>query len=214
MKTAVPGVQSYRLHVWVCQISPTIWRRLLVRSDSTIADLHYTLQIAFGWNDEHLIRFQIHGQDHGVYHDGGLSFSTDPRQVRLSDFNFRVNERFSYEYDFTDYWLHTVRLEAIVPLQSKKSYPFCIGGKRRAPPEDCGGAEAFMARRDEAPLLTEELIDDIRDDLERNDMQAIRDRTEEIRDLQQWLSLEDFDRAAVNGQLQRLGHNFGTDFSM
>jgi hypothetical protein len=40
--------EVYRLHVWIRQISPMIWRRLLVRSDSTIADLHYALQIAFG----------------------------------------------------------------------------------------------------------------------------------------------------------------------
>ena len=134
MKTAVPGVQVYRQHVRICQISPMIWRRLLVRSDSTIADLHFMLQIAFGWSDEHLNRFQIHGQDYGVYHDGGLSFSADPRRVQLSDFGFRVNERFSYEYDFTDYWLHTIRVEAIFAPRSTESYPCCIGGKRRAPP--------------------------------------------------------------------------------
>jgi hypothetical protein len=55
--------EVYRLHVWIGRISPMIWRRLLVRSDSTIADLHYTLQTAFGWSDEHLHRFHIHGQD-------------------------------------------------------------------------------------------------------------------------------------------------------
>ena len=210
MNTAEPGVQIYRLHVWICQISPMIWRRLLVRSDCSIADLHYTLQIAFGWSDEHLNRFQIHGQDYGVYHDGGLSFSADPRRVQLSDFGFRVNERFSYEYDFTDYWLHTIRVEAILAPRSTKSYPCCIGGKRRAPPEDCGGAEAFMASRDEVPLLAEELFDDIRDDLERNDMQAIRDRIEDFREFQEWLSLDDFDRAAINHQLQLRIHGVGT----
>jgi hypothetical protein len=34
--------EVYRLHVWIGwigRISPMIWRRLLVRSDSTIADL-------------------------------------------------------------------------------------------------------------------------------------------------------------------------------
>ena len=61
-----PGVVIYRLHVWLRQISPMIWRRLLVRSDSTITDLHYIMQIAFGWSDEHLNRFHIHGQDYGA----------------------------------------------------------------------------------------------------------------------------------------------------
>src|ERR1035437_5375972 len=111
-----PGADVYRLHVWIRQISPMIWRRLLVRSDSTIADLHYTLQIAFGWSDEHLNRFHIHGQDYGVYHDGGVSFSTNPHQVRLRDFPLRINERFSYEYDFGDCWQHEVRVEAIARL--------------------------------------------------------------------------------------------------
>jgi hypothetical protein len=68
-----------------------------VRSDSSIADLHYTLQTAFGWSDEHLHRFHIHGQDYGVSRAGGIIFSADPAKVRLSDFKFRRNESFRYE---------------------------------------------------------------------------------------------------------------------
>jgi len=40
--------EVYQLRVALCEISPAIWRRVLVRSDSTIADLHYTLQLAMG----------------------------------------------------------------------------------------------------------------------------------------------------------------------
>jgi Plasmid pRiA4b ORF-3-like protein len=47
----------YQLRAVLRAISPTIWRRLLVRSDSTVAQLHEVLQIAFGRNDEHLNRF-------------------------------------------------------------------------------------------------------------------------------------------------------------
>lgn len=49
--------EVYRLHVWIFRISLMIWRRLLVRSDSPIADLHYTLQTALGWSDQHLLGF-------------------------------------------------------------------------------------------------------------------------------------------------------------
>jgi hypothetical protein len=55
------STEDYLFHVWIRQNSPMIWRRLLVHSDSSIADLHYTPQIAFGWSDEHLNRFHIHG---------------------------------------------------------------------------------------------------------------------------------------------------------
>jgi hypothetical protein len=139
-------VHVYQLKVWLQGISPMIWRRLLVRSDSTIADLHYTIQIAIGWSDIHLNRFHIHGQDYGVYHDGGISFADNPEQVLLSAFGFRTGERFLYEYDFGNDWLHDVRVEQRLPLDPKRIYPVCIDGNHAAPPEDCGGALAYICR--------------------------------------------------------------------
>jgi hypothetical protein len=140
-------VSVYQLKVSLIGISPMIWRRLLVCSDSTIADLHYTIQIAMGWSDVHLNRFHIHGKDFGVYHDGGISFSDNPEKVPLSAFGFRIRERFLYEYDFGDEWLHEVRIEKHLPFDPKRSYPVCIGGKQAAPPEDCGGVQVYMQIR-------------------------------------------------------------------
>jgi len=51
----------YQLRVVVHGVSPLIWRRLLVRADTTIAGLHAVVQAAFGWDGEHLHRFVIHG---------------------------------------------------------------------------------------------------------------------------------------------------------
>ena len=195
-------VEIYRLHVWIRRISPIIWRRFLVRSDSTITDLHYTLQIAFGWSDEHLNLFHIHGQDYGVYYDCGVSFSTNPDQIRLYDFKLRHNERFRYDYDFSDGWQHEERVETRLALDDKRIYPCCIGGQRRAPPEDYGGPLAFMTRRNAVPLHPQDLFEDIQDDLEANDIEAIRDRVEEINELSEWLTLDDFDRRTVNRRLK------------
>lgn len=38
----------YQFRIWLRGISPTIWCRLLVRSDSIIAHLHYILQLVMG----------------------------------------------------------------------------------------------------------------------------------------------------------------------
>jgi hypothetical protein len=38
----------YQFKVVLLGISPMIWRRLLLRSDHSIVDLHYTIQIAMG----------------------------------------------------------------------------------------------------------------------------------------------------------------------
>src|SRR5271166_2632104 len=90
---------------------PPIWRRLHVRSDSSIATLHDLLQIAFDWSDFHLHRFVIRGKEYGVSRMGCTTFATDARKVLLSQFRFRVNERFLYEYDFGDLWQHQIHFE-------------------------------------------------------------------------------------------------------
>jgi hypothetical protein len=84
-----PEPVVYQLRVVLRGVSPLIWRRLLVRSDSTIADLHASLQLVFGWSDEHLNRFVIHGREYG-----GIGFRDNPRHVHLVDLGLRVRERF------------------------------------------------------------------------------------------------------------------------
>lgn len=129
-----------------------IWRRILLRSDQTIADLHYAMQITMGWSDSHLHRFHIHGKDYGVAHEGGIYFDDNPEKVRLADFGFRLRERFLYEYDFYDFWEHDVRLEKVLPWKDQLC-PVCTGGRGLAPPEDCGGARAYIEQGD--PRLRE-----------------------------------------------------------
>ena len=85
-----PEPAIYQLRVVLRGVSPLIWRRLLVRSDSTIADLHATCQRVLGWTDEHLNRFVIQGREYGVWHDGGIGFRDNPRHVRLADLGLRV----------------------------------------------------------------------------------------------------------------------------
>jgi hypothetical protein len=58
--------EAYYVHVWIRGIHPMLWRRFLVRSDSTLADLHAVLQIGFDWTDFHLHRFRIRKKDYAV----------------------------------------------------------------------------------------------------------------------------------------------------
>jgi hypothetical protein len=114
--------QVYQLRAVLRGISPLIWRRLLVRSDSTVAQLHEVLQIAFGWDDEHLNRFEIRGREYAAYRDGNGMIGIDARDVRLCDLKLRRLERFVYEYDFGDSWIHDLRLETTLPLNPRKIY--------------------------------------------------------------------------------------------
>jgi len=88
-----PEPINYQLKVVLLGISPMIWRRILVLSDSTIEDLHYTLQISMGWEDIHLHHFIIHGKQYGVTQPGGTTFSTRACEVKLSTFGWQPKEK-------------------------------------------------------------------------------------------------------------------------
>lgn len=138
-------IEIYQFRAYIKKISPLIWRRILVRSDSTIADLHYILQIAFGLSDSYLHQFTIRGKRYGIYREGGIYFSDNPHKIKLNAFHFRPKERFLYEYNFIVHWEFEVRMEKTFPLNFKKIYPICTGGDRAAPPENCNGPRAFMS---------------------------------------------------------------------
>jgi hypothetical protein len=110
-----------------------------------VAQLHEALQVAFGWGDDHLNRFEIRGREYAVYRDGGGMIGIDARGVHLDSLHLRRLERFSYEYDFGDSWIHDLRLEATLPSEPRKTYPTCVAGSRSAPPEECRCPAAFMA---------------------------------------------------------------------
>lgn len=141
--------EVYQLRLILRGVSPLFWRRFLIKSDSTIADLHFYIQIMVGWSDTYLHHFIIHGKSYGITHAGGMSFSDNPKKVYLKDFQFRPKERFIYEYNFFDNWQYEIRVEQRLSMDAKKTYPLCIGGGRAAPIEDCGGTEAFMALQEE-----------------------------------------------------------------
>lgn len=191
----VPAV--YQLRVVLREISPLIWRRVLVRADSSIADLHVTLQTAFGWADAHLHRFVIHGREYGSAYSGGISFRDDPRGVLLAHFGFRVGERFVYDYHLIDGWRHDVRLERVLAVEPDRAHPVCTGGRRAGPPEDCGGPWAFLEQRQRhtifsvAPRLAELL----------EGLTELDEHRAELLDLCRWLSVDRFDRRAVNRAL-------------
>jgi len=140
----VPSDKVYQLKITLRHISPLVWRRVLVKSETTIAQLHAIIQTVMGWEYLHLHQFRIHGKTYGIYRNGGISFADDPDEVKLRDFKLRKGERFVYEYDMGDFWLHDIRIEAVLAVEPGKKYPLCTEGDGDCPPEDCGGPNGFQ----------------------------------------------------------------------
>jgi hypothetical protein len=126
----------YRLKVTIKGIRPPIWRRIEISSAETLATLHRTIQIAFGWMDSHLHEFTIAGSRYGD--PGMIDGSIDECDVTIGDVA-ESGDTFSYTYDFGDDWEHSIKVEKVTESVGAAVKPKCIGGKRACPPEDCGG---------------------------------------------------------------------------
>ena len=126
-------------------VSPMVWRRVLVSSSITLRELHGIVQTAMGWGGIHLFQFDVRAVCYGSWELHAAS-----PDIPLSGFGFRRNDRLSYIYDMGDYWKHEVRVEAILVANPEKFYPVCTGGAGPCPPEECGGPQGYLARRDEA----------------------------------------------------------------
>ena len=141
---SAPASQVYQFRILVRGVSPIIWRRVLLPADETLAELHRVIQIAFDYSDTYLHQFRIHGRDYGIHRLGGPSYPRSAYHVELHELELRDGERFIYTYNFFDNWEHELRLEQRLPVDPKRTYPVCTGGKRKGPLEDCGGPLAYQ----------------------------------------------------------------------
>ncbi len=136
----------HQLHVLLHDVEPAVWRRLLVSADTSLAQLHCTVQIAFGWSDLRRHRFVIRGK-----HYGGTHASAMPESGDLATFGFRSKKRFLYQYGFSDEWRHRVRFEGTHVLDERLASPVCIPGARAGPSDE------VTTRRDHAERLSRRL---------------------------------------------------------
>ncbi len=156
-----------QIKITLRHLRPPVWRRVQAPDDLTLRRLHDVIQATIGWLDYHLHEFEVEGRRYGQPEiDGGdISGYTlySDRNIRLRDLSRRGVERFAYEYDFGDGWEHELRIEKALAPEPGIEYPVRVGGRRRGPPEDCGGPLGFAhfleAINDESHPDHEELFD-------------------------------------------------------
>jgi hypothetical protein len=135
-KSAGPA-PIYQLKVALRDAKPPIWRRLLVPADVSLARLHDVIQVAFGWSGGHLHLFETPYGDFGRP-DRELGHRAEG-PVTLEQVAPGAKDKIRYTYDFGDDWAHDIVVEKVLDRDATLTYPLCTGGRRAAPPEDCGG---------------------------------------------------------------------------
>lgn len=143
----------YQFKVWLDDIKPMIWRRILVPENYSFWDLHVAIQDAMGWLDCHLHEFSllnpVTGQNERIgIPDEEWNFNDAPKvmpgwELLICDYFSSANHLADYTYDFGDNWKHKICLEKILSCEPKVKYPQCTDGARACPPEDCGGIPGY-----------------------------------------------------------------------
>jgi hypothetical protein len=132
----------YQIKVSLRGAKPPIWRRLLVPADITLNRLHQTILAAFSWHGHHLHAFDTaYGQFGQADRDLGHRSDTS---VTLEQVAPAVKDKIRYTYDFGDDWEHDILVEKTAPADPAVNLPACIGGRRAAPPDDCGGIWGYQ----------------------------------------------------------------------
>ena len=145
----IPAQNLIQFKISLQYIKPPIWRRISVPDDHTLGDLHRLIQAVMGWSDDHAHAFQIGSVEYGrVDKQDRLSvFFAPPRKneeiFTLRRIVDRVGQKFTYEYDFGDGWIHEILVEGSEPMPQHYQGPVCLAGERACPPEDCGGVPGY-----------------------------------------------------------------------
>jgi hypothetical protein len=111
-----------QIKVWLLQLSPMVWRRVLVPSSCTLRELHGIIQAAMGWEGLHLYQFHLRAVRYG-----SCELSASSPEVTLAALHLRKGARLTYEYDLNIPWRHEIRVEDYIAAEPDKPYPRCTG---------------------------------------------------------------------------------------
>ena len=139
------AVVRYHLRVILTGTEPLVWRLLQVPGTAKLDWLHAVLQVAIGWTNSHLHRFEVNGVPYSDTRHHYAEFEDDPEIFEESKVSMvkvapERGDRFNYDYDFGDSWRHEIVVDAILPPSTAgAAQAICLDGARACPPEDCGG---------------------------------------------------------------------------
>ena len=117
----------YQLQITLLQSNPLIWRKILVDPDTLLVDLHRILQTIMGWTNSHLHEFKVKNSSYAPI-EFEVENAKNSRTVKLNRILKEECDQMLYNYDFGDFWMHSIVLEKIFSANEATQIPCCIGG--------------------------------------------------------------------------------------
>ena len=125
--------QGVQLKVTLKRWTPAIWRSVRLPVTATLGDLHWVIQILFGWDGDHLHAFRAGGRAYGDPFFA-LEDTADEDDIRVRD-ACRPGVKAGYEYDFGAGWQHEIMWQKAFTLDPDQVYPVCVAYQGDSPVE-------------------------------------------------------------------------------
>jgi hypothetical protein len=146
MKSKQKTASLYEIKITLMNMAPSIWRRVTVPLDITLGNLHTVIQIAMGWEDDHLHEFLIGRKRYGPVIPDKAGFGEPAVNEDIVCLNgvAKPHAKFIYHYDFGDDWRHEIHIEREIEEDLNPRQVRCVAGENACPPEDCGGPYGYF----------------------------------------------------------------------
>jgi hypothetical protein len=129
---------------------PLVWRRVLVRDQFNLGQLHDLIQMVMGWTGAFDHEFLVGDTHYGFPDPSADLFWGAPLRneqwTRLSQIA-TPGLRFHYYYDLLEPWDHEILVEAIQTGNEPLVQPRCLAGRQPCPPEESGGPRHYQHLR-------------------------------------------------------------------
>jgi len=149
-------MKSYILKITFEDITPHIWRRIILPAGATFNRLHETIQHVTNFQStlEPYHTFGVEIDDYFITNNESIledykgktyygKTVKQPASIKIDSY-LEKHSHFIYNYDFGDDWRILVELEEIVE-DYYFGYPTLLNGEGTAPPEDVGGPPGYEA---------------------------------------------------------------------
>lgn len=138
---------------------PDIWRRIAIREDQTLIDLHDAIFDAFEREEEHLFSFYLPQKkprekdrispsalrtaieyacpyvlEYPLFKDVANEL-TKSAEAKIKDLNLQRGSILYYLFDFGDEWWHHITVEAVDQPAERGKYPRIIEKHGQSPPQ-------------------------------------------------------------------------------
>ncbi len=125
-----------------------VMRRIAIRGDQTLEDLHRAIFDALDFEEEHMYEFQfgkgfhdpkgpryvLPGDSDSPF-DSGPASAGDVTKTTLDSLGLTTDSQFGHWFDFGDDWMHQIDVVAIKEDAPRGEYPKIVARKGESPPQ-------------------------------------------------------------------------------